>query len=651
MSRQRHLNDDGDILDAGESPKVWKLGDIVNSTPSIHAGLPLGNYFAAYDDRTYKEFYESAAYRSHGEVFVGSNSGLFHAFKLGTLQTKWGTRDQEFEFARMINPTTGLVCDPSDAEPCGSEIWAYIPRNVLPYVKYDMDTGYCHTYTVDGMPLLVDVSINGAATGDKTAASWRTLVIGSMRYGGACKASDSACDAATECVKAPGVDINDDKDINTDAEKKLGLSSYFAIDITDPNPANWDLLWEFTHEELGFSTTGPTIVKISPKKGDKNGDGLFDSRDDGDDEKNGHWYVALLSGPTGPNDIASRQFMGRSDQNLKLFVLDLRNTGAWLKDTNYWVRDTGIANAFGGSTISATVDPDVDYQDDALYLTYTESAGLFANPFIDGGVLRVLTNEISDPTQWRVNKFMEDIGTVTASAGRLKNIITKDLWVYFGTGRYFFKQGILTDDPVTVRRLHGVKDPCYRDDEFLNFNDLDFPAECGTPIALASLQDVTALPNAVEDDEGWFLTLDAQNFPDNGFDAERVITNPAVSGPLEAVFFTTFKPSADVCSFGGISLIWALQYDTGGEPSNLIGKALLQVSTGSIEQIDLKDAFKANDPGDPDYDPDRPDNPDPTGTRGDRRTPGFIGKPPEGPGLILLAAPPPYGNIVHTTER
>jgi type IV pilus assembly protein PilY1 len=122
-----------------------------------------------------------------------------------------------------------------------------------------------------------------------------------------------------------------------------------------------------------------------------------------------------------------------------------------------------------------------------------------------------------------------------------------------------------------------------------------------------------------------------------------------VSGPLEAVFFTTFKPSADVCSFGGLSFIWALQYDTGGEPSNLIGKALLQVSTGSIEQIDLKDAFKENPPlGDVGHDPDRPENPD---SKGDRRTGAFTGKPPEGPGLILLAAPPPYGNIVHTTER
>jgi type IV pilus assembly protein PilY1 len=194
------FNEDGDVLDAGESPKVWKLGDIVNSTPGLHAGLPLSNYFTVYDDSTYKEYYETADYRSHNEVFVGSNSGLFHAFKLGTLQTKWAGQDRQFEFARLINSDTGSVCDPdTDAEPCGSEIWAYIPRNVLPYVKYDMDTGYCHTYTVDGEPILVDVSINGLATDDKSAASWRTIVIGSMRYGGACSASDSAC---TECVKA-----------------------------------------------------------------------------------------------------------------------------------------------------------------------------------------------------------------------------------------------------------------------------------------------------------------------------------------------------------------------------------------------------------------------------------------------------------------
>ena len=49
-----------------------------------------------------------------------------------------------------------------------------------------------------------------------------------------------------------------------------------------------------------------------------------------DNTKNGRWFVVLASGPTGPINTAKRQFEARSDQNLKLFVLDLK-TGSLLR--------------------------------------------------------------------------------------------------------------------------------------------------------------------------------------------------------------------------------------------------------------------------------------------------------------------------------
>ena len=67
--------------------------------------------------------------------------------------------------------------------------------------------------------------------------------------------------------------------------------------------------------------------------------------------------------------------------------------------------------------------------------------------------------------------------------------------------------------------------------------------------------------------------------------AERVITD-TVSTTSGCVFFTSYKPYVDVCSIGGKSFLWTVRYNTGGTCA-LRGKALLQVSTGSIEQIDL----------------------------------------------------------------
>ncbi len=70
--------------------------------------------------------------------------------------------------------------------------------------------------------------------------------------------------------------------------------------------------------------------------------------------------------------------------------------------------------------------------------------------------------------------------------------------------------------------------------------------------------------------------------------SERVITDPvaAVNG---TVFFTTFRPTTDVCGYGGDSYIWAVDYDSGSTPmdASMKGKILLQVSTGSFEEKDL----------------------------------------------------------------
>ena len=71
--------------------------------------------------------------------------------------------------------------------------------------------------------------------------------------------------------------------------------------------------------------------------------------------------------------------------------------------------------------------------------------------------------------------------------------------------------------------------------------------------------------------------------------AERVMTDP-VAVPNGAVFFTTFAPAPDICSFGGNTFLWRLKYDTGSFIP-MSGTALLQLSTGEIKELDMKTAF------------------------------------------------------------
>lgn len=110
-----------------------------------------------------------------------------------------------------------------------------------------------------------------------------------------------------------------------------------------------------------------------------------------------------------------------------------------------------------------------------------------------------------------------------------------------------------------------------------------------------------------------------------------MVTDPLAS-VIGAIFFTTTKPASDICGWGGITHLWALKYDTGGAvPSSILrGKALLQVSTGSIEEVDLSSAFTQKD---------------------DRRTAAIQGVPPQGNPPGILVPPTPIKKIFHIRER
>lgn len=606
------LNGNGQ-WDAGES-KVWKLGDILNSTPRISSWIPQNQYHDTYRDTSYVKYVNDPVYgyKNREMAFAGGNDGMLHAFKLGSLGLSWSGQN-EYEKARML-PLAGTDF--------GKEIWAFVPTNVLPYLKYIPELTYCHIYTVDLNPSVFDASIGAKAAGDISAAdrpndgsTWRTVLIGGLQYGGGCKDptdsdSNGVADSCTSDTNGDGVVTNDDCVLTPESGK--GYSSYFALDITDQN--NPVLLWEFTNSGLGFSTTGPAIVRV------------------GDRAKNGKWVVVIGSGPTGPIDKKTHQFMGNSDQNLKLFLLDLK-TGSLLRTI-----DTGITNAFAGSLEDATFDSDVDYQDDIVYIGYTKKSG--AGEWTDGGVLRLMTKEDTTVGNWKESLVLDNAGAVTTSVTRLQNNKTHELWLFFGTGRYYFEIVDKVDDADTQRRLFAVKDPC-----FTGANIID--TGCTLPVS-GTITDVTDTADALPEDigaGGWSIDLEGSGsyqYNERGslvtrnYRAERVVSDP-LAASTGLVFYSTFKPYNEICAYGGKSFTWAVRYNTGGAAGILLrGVALVQVSTGSIEQMNLPEAFKQ----------DALLNPD---SKGDRRGPAIEGK--MGGNIRLMSTPPPVKRVIHTRER
>ncbi|MEO0228298.1 MAG: PilC/PilY family type IV pilus protein [candidate division WOR-3 bacterium] len=578
---------------------TWKLADIVHSTPRIQSWVPLNDYYDRYNDNSYDKFTKdlqedgktlktTKIYTDRGMVYVGANDGMLHAFYLGKLKLYPGTSSLKAE-----------LLDVSSTYDPGDEVWSFIPKNALPYLKYLMHPDYCHLYYVDASPYLFDASIgtDGCTESNywdcsKTTNTWRTILIGSMNLGGACRNLGSTC---TDCVKTPVSDI--------------GYSSYFALDITDQE--NPKLLWEFSNPALGFSTSGPVVFRAGPP------------------DKNGRWFVMFASGPTGPIDTAAHNFLGKSDQNLKLFILDLK-TGQLLSTV-----DTGITNAFGGSVVSSVVDLDDDYQDDVVYIPYSKWDSGTAS--WKGGIGRFITNGLSVGSPNFTNRWSNVIttsGPVTSAPVFLRSKNKHELWMYFGTGRYFYK----TDDLTGRRRIYGIKEPCYSTTDNID-------PTCTTTVSEESLSDSTSsISSSIGN--GWYINLDCAAgdtgctyTSPSGYSAERVITTPLAS-PVGAVFFTTFSPTSDICGYGGSSYIWAVNYRTGGvAPSAALqGKALLQLSTGEIREIDLKTAFTDRIPSG-------------SGSGGGRRSIGFFGVPPQGQGLSAIVPADPIKRFIFIKEK
>jgi type IV pilus assembly protein PilY1 len=368
------------------------------------------------------------------------------------------------------------------------------------------------------------------------------------------------------------------------------------------------------------------------------------------DKNNGKWFVVFGSGPTGSiqNANAEYQFLGSSDQNLQLFVLDLK-TGAKLRTI-----DTGVPFAFAGSMFNTTYDHQLkNYEDDAVYIGYVKREANPAPPpnfsWTRGGVGRLVTKESKDVASWEWSPVIDNIGPVTSAVTHVYSKFTKITWLFFATGRYFYELGTTIDDAAGQRALYGMKEPCV--DANGNFQPLCVASVA--PGALTNVTNVAAAPSdAVANDvafKGWFINLDlAGNFtyPEGtplanitkGYRAERVITDPFASTSTGLVFFTTYKPYSDECGLGGKSFIWATKYNSGGSgASTLKGVALLQVSTGSIEQKDLSTAFKVG-----------ADNPD---SKGDRRSGAIEGVPPTAQGLALMSPPLPSKRVIHFKER
>ena len=157
------------------------LGDVVSGKP-VYVKAP----FASYQDAGYDAFKTSNATRTP-MIYVPANDGMLHAFYAG---------------ANLADPVGG------------KEAWAVIPTAVLPNLHKLADVNYknLHQFSVDGTPTVADAY-------DPGSASWKTILVGGLNYGG---------------------------------------KAYYALDVTDPaSPKGmWEFKWSNTCYDGSAGTAG-----------------------------------------------------------------------------------------------------------------------------------------------------------------------------------------------------------------------------------------------------------------------------------------------------------------------------------------------------------------------------------------------------------
>lgn len=510
--RSRSIEYDGNLLNG---PEPWLLGDIVHSSPTVLT-KPTQGYDISFNDTTYAN-YRNAATDRRQVVFVGANDGMLHAFNSG-----------------FYDPSTKgyLTTNGTEvAHPLGSELWAYIPYNVLPHLQYLSDPSYPHVYYVDGQPQLYDVNdIWSAGSGITHTDGWGTILVVGMRFGGG------------------EIQIDPDSDPDADASDDLTLrSSYIVMDVTDPEVPP-EIIGEINHADLGYTVSHPTLIKHRSRNATT---GAYAS------PASNNWYLVWGSGPTGTTAAARKNALDHavSDKTAKVFIYDLKNR-------SLSVVDTGIANAFVGGVNAA--DWNRDYIDDAIYFGIV--GGDEATP--TGQLMRGVLNWTSSGalvagSPMSISPLLDVNDQPFSAVPTVRKDSEGGFWVYSGTGRFYTVEDNLS---TASQSYYGIKDPdaatmggsttVYASSELVNTTDIQVYADGtvlrsgSTTFSLNTGQVVDSymdIRQAVAEEQGWYFDLP------NTF--ERNVTKAAISDT--SLVFTTYQPTGQACDSDGAGRLYA----------------------------------------------------------------------------------------------
>lgn len=516
-SRNRSIDYDGD-----GSQEVWRLGDIIHSSPVIVAS-PDAGYDDSHSDSSYGEFLAQYSDRRQ-VVYVGANDGMIHAFNAGF----WDETNKQFTGSK-----TGLT-----PHPLGSELWAYIPTNLLPHLQWLKEPDYPHVYYMDGEGFSQDVKIFSDDAKHKNG--WGTILVMGMRFGGGAMAIDTNGDGTTDTTTGSG---------------------YVIMDITDPESAPI-LLAEITAPEFGFTTSKPAIAQNRTI-----------------DNSTNKWTLVFGSGPHGSSSLTN----AHSDQNARIIQVDLKKVYSNYKNsTSNNIYITGfsptdsIATEYKSLVGDITVtDWDLNLIDDVVYFGTSSLNGTDV-----GGKLMRLSLATGGSVKTLVDTERPIMSTPLIG---IDSTVDTNRWVMAGTGR-FITQADLSDQ--RQQWFFGVKEPkesdgTYEYTDLVDFSDLVDTSDVriysdGTLLENGSAYSLggdtitnfeemktgtVAEPTAgMIGQKGWKVKFDQTTGAPSGRSVGTGVSDPVNTGVLA---FIEYVPPSQVCKVNGDSYIWSLSFETG----------------------------------------------------------------------------------------
>lgn len=532
--RSRKLDYNGN----GSATEIWRLGDIIHSTPAV-VGIPINRYDVIHQDSTYAEFVNKYYFRRN-VVYVGSNDGMLHAFNSGF----WNDSAKKFETTdSFANSSTSVT-----AHPLGTELWAYVPKAALPHLQWLTNTGYSHTYYVDGEPVVFDANIFEDDTDHP--GGWGTVLVVGMRFGGGPFSVDTDGNGSKETVLR---------------------SSYSIFDVTNPEKPPI-LLNEITDAALGFTTSIPAVVKARVENSTTGGY-TTPSKD--------RWLLAFGSGPTALD-------AGTSSQQARVYLYDLEsenfltgyNPKVLTSDTSSYVGDIGVA------------DWNTDFVDDALY--FGVNSGTAASPTGRLARLRMDSNTdaawLSSDNEWFNSAQFGNVINASGSIHGAPHTVMDNkgrLWVYAGTGRLYVAAD---NSSKTQQRFYGIMEPINSSGEetggTVSFSSLENSTnirvftnnevdKSGSSFEIPSGTQITnfdQLEKAISESRGgWYI--DFTYHGTGALDEPSGRNLYSATRFQETLFFTEYEPDDNTCQPEGTSNLHALHYKTGtAPPYDIIGQ-------------------------------------------------------------------------------